>query len=188
MELKLRMSGSDLRREITMKSIFNYLTLSGLISCAAMTLSPAYADTFTTVTTTTEAPVSSYTYTRRIVPVTEKKVTITKSSVVKRNCSKHRTACTHHYKKISYSRPRTNYIASSTTTKTITRTIEKPVVVKKVVSKPVYINRYIERPVYTERVVEQPVVVERTLSRPVLVKEKISHHSDHDTISIKRYF
>ncbi|HEY9760285.1 MAG TPA: hypothetical protein V6C97_34325 [Oculatellaceae cyanobacterium] len=176
-----------------MKSIFNYLALSGLVSCAAMTLSPAYADTLTTVTTTTtEAPVSSYTYTRRIVPVTEKQVTITKSSVVKRSCSTHRTACTHHYthhyKKISYSRPRTNYIASSTTTKTVTRTIEKPVVVKKVVSRPVYINRYIERPVYTERVFERPVVVERTLSSPVLVKEKISHHSDHDTISIKRYF
>ena len=172
-----------------MKSIFNFLALSSLISCAAVSLTPAYADTYTSVTTTTtEAPVSSYTYTRKVIPVTEKRVTVTKSAVVKRSCSANKTACVHHYKKVSYGRPRTNYIASSTTTKTITRTIEKPVVIKKVVTKPVYIDRYVDRPVYTERVVERPVVVERAVTAPVIVKEKITHHSDHDTINIKRYY
>jgi hypothetical protein len=172
-----------------MKSIFNYLALSSLISCAALMLSPAYADTYTSVTTTTtEVPISSYTYTRKVIPVTEKQVTVTKSAVVKRSCSAGKTACVRHYKKVSYARPRTNYIASSTTTKTITRTIEKPVVVKKIVTKPVYINRYVDRPVYSERVVERPAVVERAVTSPVIIKEKITHHSDHDTIKIKRYY
>lgn len=186
------------------KQIVSSLAVVGLAAISIGLGSAVKADSLTTVTTTTtETPMSTHYYRRTVTPVmvrptvVEKKVTITKSAVVKRSCSSHHTAYVHHPRHVALHAPaHPRLIASSTTTKTITRTIDRPVVVEKVVTKPVYINHYVDRPVYTDRVVEKPIVIEKpvVLNRayvqeaPVLVKEKVTHHSDHDTIQIKRYY
>ena len=182
-----------------MKTMLMSLAAVGFAVVSIGVAQPALADTYTSVTTTTtETPVSGYSYTRRITPIvthpkaTEKSVTVTRSAVVKRSyCSTNKAACVRHTRHVAISsHPRTRVTANSTTTKTITRTIEKPVVIEKVVNKPVYIDRYIDRPVYTDRVVERPVIINRAVVQesPVLIKEKVTHHSDHDTIKIQRYY
>jgi len=177
----------------------NLIAITSLVALNTGIMPAALADTLTTVTTTTTeaTPVSSYHYRRVITPVAirpyEKTVTIQKAAVVKRvgatSCSKsNHLSSIHHVRHVaSATRPR--LIASSSTTKTITRTIEKPVYIDRVVEKPVYRDRLVEKPV----VIEKPVLVRQSYveaipAAPVLVQEKVTHHSDHDTIKIKRYY
>jgi hypothetical protein len=177
---------------------FNLMAITGFIAINAGILLPANADTLTTVTTTTtEAPVSSYSYRRVIAPVSvssyQKNVTIQRSAVVKHGT--YHTSCTssHHVSSIKHTRhiastTRPRSIASTSTTKTITRIIEKPVYVDRVVERPVYNDRVVEKRV----VIEKPVVVRQSYINapmaPVYIKEKVEHHSDHDTIKIKQYY
>jgi hypothetical protein len=68
-------------------------------------------------------------------------------------------------------------------TRTIQRTVEKPVVVERpvfidrpvdrIIEKPVYINHTIETPVYRDRIVEKPVYIEKQIERPVMVEKPI---------------
>jgi len=147
-------------------------------------------------------------------PIVEKRVTIERPAVIEKEkyttCrATSRRACVHHastcHKTVSHLSHTNRALAYHQTRRVIERpvvvkretiekrvVVEKPVYVNRVIEKPVYVERVVEKPVYQTRIVEQPVVVERRATIvPIggtLVKEKIEHHSDHDTIKIKKYF
>ncbi len=86
---------------------------------------------------------------------------------VRRIARAHTTACS-------------NKVISSSST--IERTIEKPIVVERpvvversrMVERPVYIDRVVEKPVVVERrVVSSPVIIQRTVSKPVVIHRPV---------------
>lgn len=140
-----------------------------------------YSSTTSEIPTVIDRPV----YTERSETVTKREVINENSPIVNRIVRRpvHIIRPRTH---VVYSAPRRTYVSNnqiSSKVTTITKTIEKPIVVERpvmidrpidrVIERPVYIDRMVETPVYRDRVIEKPVVIEKRIDRPVVIDRPV---------------
>ena len=156
----------------------------------------AQADSCDTTKSMVGPGVTEYRYTQTVTPaqsviierpvllenrIVEKQVVKERVPVYINRRVSHRPVKHHKVRRIARAHTAcSNKVISSSST--IERTIEKPIVVERpvivernrTVERPVYIDRVVEKPVVVERrVVSNPVVIQRTVSRPVVIQRPV---------------